>query len=65
MYLSMIAISHIIMYNCGEKFFEHLQYEHHHVKQTFNTNCTELRKGTVGQYKTHGHINTMKDLLCQ
>jgi hypothetical protein len=63
----MTAISHIIMYICGEEFFEHIQYEHYHVKQTFYTNCTELRKGTVGQYKMHEHISTMKELLltCQ
>jgi hypothetical protein len=67
MYLSMIAISHIIIYNCGEEFFEHLQYEHYHVKQMFHTNCTALGKGTVGQYKMHLHTNTMTELLptCQ
>jgi hypothetical protein len=47
----MIAISNIIIYNCGEEFFEH-----YHVKQMFHTNCTELGKGTVGQYKMHAHI---------
>lgn len=46
----MIAIPHIIMYSCGEEFFEHLHYEHYHVK-TYHTNCTELGKSTVGQYK--------------